>query len=158
MSMSLISWVVQSNIPYVGVSRGTANVLCAIVLLKVESLGFHLSIMRGCCNQYLHSKCSQMHIFNFDSIAFHLFIRSTSVIFLRCFIFSDIAFMFQYCETVNQCFFSSQYFFLKQSLSLIWFLEYYFFSVQKQPLCVNFFFEFCLWTPEFGSAILVVSK
>ena len=42
MSMSLISWIVQPSIHYVGISVGTANMLFAIVLLKAGSLDFHI--------------------------------------------------------------------------------------------------------------------
>ena len=42
MSIFLISWIVQSKISYVDFSTGTANTLCAMVLLKVESLDFYI--------------------------------------------------------------------------------------------------------------------
>ena len=42
MSMPLIFWIAQSNILNVGISTGTVNILCAIVLLKVGSLDFHI--------------------------------------------------------------------------------------------------------------------
>ena len=45
-SISLISFIVQSTIPIDVIKTGTANVLCAITLLKDESSEFHIFFIR----------------------------------------------------------------------------------------------------------------